>query len=69
MAVSVDGFVAGPNQSPGQPFGDRVGRSLHRWMFDEPDAHAAELEGITAAGAFVMGHNMLGPGRGECGLD
>ena len=32
-------------------------------MFEEPDANAAELEAITAAGAFIMGRNMFGPGR------
>ena len=36
MAMSVDGFVAGPNQSLAIPFGDGVGDRLHRWMFEEP---------------------------------
>jgi hypothetical protein len=30
MAVSVDGFVAGPNQSLDKPLGDCVGDRLHR---------------------------------------
>jgi dihydrofolate reductase len=68
MAVSVDGFVAGPNQTEASPFGDGVGDSLHGWMFDEPEAHAAEIEAITAAGAYVMGRNMFGPGRGAWDL-
>ncbi len=63
MAVSVDGFVAGPNQSPEQPFGDGVGDRLHRWMFEEPEANAAAIEAIGASSAYVMGRNMFGPGR------
>jgi dihydrofolate reductase len=69
MAVSVDGFVAGPNQGPDRPLGEGVGDSLHRWMFDEPDANAPELKEMTAAGAFIMGRNMFGPGRGDWDLD
>ena len=65
MAMSVDGFVAGPNQSLDNPFGEGVEGRLHQWMFDEPDANAPEIEAITAAGAFIMGRNMFGPGRGE----
>jgi hypothetical protein len=34
MAMSIDGFVAGLNQSLAEPFGDGVGDRLHRWMFD-----------------------------------
>jgi dihydrofolate reductase len=69
IAISVDGFVAGPNQRLDAPLGDGVGDSLHRWMFEQPEANAAELEAITAAGAFIMGRNMFGPGRGEWDLD
>jgi dihydrofolate reductase len=66
IATSLDGFVAGENQSLEKPFGDGVDDdTLHRWMFEQPDENAAELEAITAAGAFVMGRNMFGPGRGE----
>ena len=60
MAMSVDGFVAGPNQGPDRPFGDGVDGRLHRWMFEEPYTHAEELARIKAAGAFVMGRNMFG---------
>jgi dihydrofolate reductase len=63
MAMSVDGFVAGPNQSLAEPFGEGVGDRLHRWMFEEPEANAAAIEAITAAGAYIMGRNMFGPGR------
>jgi dihydrofolate reductase len=69
MAMSLDGFVAGPGQSLDKPFGEGVGDRLHQWMFDEPERHAAVIEGITAAGAFIMGRNMFGPGRGAWDLD
>ena len=65
MAMSVDGYTAGPNQRLDAPFGDGVEGRLHRWMFDEPEANAAAIEGIDAASAYVMGRNMFGPGRGE----
>jgi dihydrofolate reductase len=64
MAVSVDGFVAGPNQSLDKPFGDGVGDRLHRWMFEQPEANAAAIQAIDAPRAYVMGRNMFGPGRG-----
>jgi dihydrofolate reductase len=64
MAISVDGFAAGPNQSADNPFGEGVGDRLHKWMFEEAEANAAAIERITDAGAFVMGRNMFGPGRG-----
>jgi dihydrofolate reductase len=64
LAISLDGFVAGPNQSLANPFGEGVEGRLHRWMFEEPEAHAAAIEAITAAKAYVMGRNMFGPGRG-----
>jgi dihydrofolate reductase len=70
MSISVDGFAAGPNQSLDKPFGDGLeGEQLHRWMFEEREQHLAELDAITAAGAFLMGRNMFSPGRGEWDLD
>ena len=36
LAISLDGFVAGPNQSLENPFGEGVGGRLHRWMFERP---------------------------------
>jgi dihydrofolate reductase len=64
ITMSIDGFVAGPNQSMEEPLGER-GELLHRWMFEEPDANAAAIEAITSAGAYIMGRNMFaGPGRG-----
>lgn len=64
LAVSVDGYVAGPNQRADAPFGDGVGQRLHGWMFEDAEAHAAEIAGIDAAKAYVMGRNMFGPVRG-----
>ena len=65
MAVSVDGFTAGPNQTADKPFGDGPVDRLTRWMFEQREANAAEIDAIVAAGAFIMGRNMFGPDRGE----
>jgi dihydrofolate reductase len=64
MAVSVDGFAAGPNQTADKPFGDGPVDRLTQWMFEQREANAAEIDAILAARAFVMGRNMFGPGRG-----
>ncbi len=69
LSVSVDGFVAGPHQSLDNPLGEGAEDRLHRWMFEEPEANAAELQGITAAGAFIMGRNMFSPGRDDWDLE
>jgi dihydrofolate reductase len=70
MGMSVDGYVAGPNQRLDAPFGDGVDdNTLHRWMFEAADENATELAAITDAGAFIMGRNMFGPGRGEWDLE
>lgn len=62
LTISLDGFAAGPNQSPADPLGEG-GELLHRWQFEEPESNAAQLEGILAAGAYIMGRNMFaGPG-------
>jgi dihydrofolate reductase len=62
IGVSVDGFAAGPDQTRTEPLGKGAER-LHRWMFEEPEAHQTWIDAITDAGAFVMGRNMYaGPG-------
>ena len=38
-------------------------------MFEQPEANKAEREAIIEAGAYIMGRNMFGPGRGEWDLD
>src|SRR3954453_19130579 len=66
MSISLDGFVAGPDQSLESPLGAR-GMELHHWHIDEPlneaDARARNLL-LRPRGAYVMGRNMFGPVRG-----
>src|ERR1700751_3337906 len=66
MSISLDGYVAGPDQSLEHPLGRR-GIELHHWHLDEPlneaDARARELL-MRPRGAYVMGRNMFGPIRG-----
>jgi dihydrofolate reductase len=65
LSVSVDGFVAGPGQSQENPIGEG-GLGLHEWHFDPQGEDRRIVEEWTAApGAYVMGRNMFGPGRGE----
>ena len=61
ITMSLDAFVAGPNQSFENPFGDTPVTIFHGWMFDEPEKHQAELDALTDAGAFIIGSNMYGP--------
>jgi dihydrofolate reductase len=68
VSISVDGYSAGPNQTADRPFGDGDGETLHRWMFEQREQNAAEVEAILAAKAYVMGRNMFGPIRGEWDL-
>jgi dihydrofolate reductase len=65
IAISLDGFAAGPNQTAEKPFGDIPEDVLHRWMFEQPEANAEQIAALTAAKAYVMGRNMFSPGRGE----
>ena len=69
ISISLDGFAAGPNQSLDNPLGEGAETRLHQWMFEESEANAAELQGITAAGAFIMGRNMFSPGRDDWDLE
>lgn len=69
VMISADGYVAGPGQSADKPFGDGPIEQLQAWRFETPDENKAEIARIVAAGAFVMGRNMFGPGRGEWDLD
>jgi dihydrofolate reductase len=66
MSISLDGFVAGPDQSRDNPLGVG-GRELHNWHLDEPlnDADARVRDALMRPrGAYVMGRNMFGPVRG-----
>ncbi len=70
VTISLDGFLAGADQSLEEPLGVG-GERLHQWMF--PGDDGALLEGDAASrehlakqrGAYVMGRNMFGPDRGE----
>ncbi|MGK9220861.1 MULTISPECIES: dihydrofolate reductase family protein [unclassified Microbacterium] len=64
VTVSLDGCVAGPDQSLEDPLGIG-GEDLHRWMFEAAEENRDERDAITRAGAFIMGRNMFGPIRGE----
>jgi dihydrofolate reductase len=76
MAVSLDGFAAGPNQSVEEPLGEG-GERLHEWMIGleifrrthggeggEVTASTPIVEDFLDVGAFVMGRNMFGGGHG-----
>ena len=68
MSVSLDGFVAGPDQSTADPIG-RGGMALHQWHFDaDQPGHEVDARWTSALlrprGAYVMGRNMFGPVRG-----
>jgi dihydrofolate reductase len=73
VSISLDGFIAGPDQSVDNPIGVD-GLRLHEWHFnaDEPghEADAAARDDLLRSrGAFVMGRNMFGPIRGEWSED
>jgi dihydrofolate reductase len=77
ISVSLDGFVAGPNQSAQNPIGEG-GMDLHQWVFGldawrkthgqeggETNISSKVLdEAVENIGATVMGRNMFGPIRG-----
>ncbi|HLZ60380.1 MAG TPA: dihydrofolate reductase family protein [Ktedonosporobacter sp.] len=58
ITMSLDAFVAGPNQSFENPFGDTPVTIFHSWIAEEPEKHQAAF---TDAGAFILGSNMYGP--------
>ncbi|HYZ27646.1 MAG TPA: dihydrofolate reductase family protein [Thermoleophilaceae bacterium] len=69
MSISLDGYVAGPDQSADDPIGVG-GIELHQWHLRADEIGApADLAMrdalLTPAGAYVMGRNMFGPIRGE----
>lgn len=66
VTVSVDGFMAGPEQTLDDPLG-RGGEDLHRWMFAEDRTEVDDRWRADVArprDAYVMGRNMFGPVRG-----
>jgi dihydrofolate reductase len=82
ISISLDGFVAGPNQSEEHPLGEG-GEQLHEWVVKlaawrephgkeggEVDASTPLMEeGQARAGTVVMGRNMFGGGPGPWGDD
>lgn len=77
IAISLDGYVAGPNQTIDDPIG-AGGMRLHEWVLatdswraqhgqtggerNIDDEVAATL--LDGNGAYIMGRNMFDPGRG-----
>ena len=71
MSMSLDGFVAGPDQSEEHPLGIG-GHKVHAWHMPGPDPKHPVDEAFTERllgprGAYIMGRNMFGPVRGEWG--
>jgi dihydrofolate reductase len=66
VSISLDGFLAGPDQSRENPLGID-GLKLHHWHFDPVDEADMPARDDLAKrrGAYVMGRNMFGPIRGE----
>jgi dihydrofolate reductase len=79
IAISLDGYMAGPNQSEANPLGEG-GEAIHEWAFRQ--ATFKEMQGVEGEGergvsdeimrasmanlgAVVMGRNMFGPIRGD----
>ncbi|HXN78300.1 MAG TPA: dihydrofolate reductase family protein [Candidatus Dormibacteraeota bacterium] len=82
ISISLDGFVAGPNQSLDNPIGEG-GMRLHDWVFataswrrqhgedggvEGADSEVAD-EVFRGVGAYIMGRNMFGGGSGRWDLD
>ncbi len=68
VSISLDGFVAGPDQTLDDPIG-RGGMALHQWHFDaDLPGHGVDARWtallLRPRGAYVMGRNMFGPVRG-----
>jgi len=82
ISVSLDGYMAGPNQGEDNPLGEG-GMGLHEWAVklsswrgehhqeggegDENPSNAVIDAAQENVGAVVMGRNMFGPIRGEWG--
>ena len=82
LAISLDGYAEGPNQSVDNPLGVG-GPGLHEWAFATStglqihgmDGGAGGIDdefvahGDRGIGATTMGRNMFGPIRGPWGRD
>src|SRR5690242_8757012 len=61
MSMSLDGYIAGPNDSPDKPGGDGFMR-LHHWLGDSPRAHGLAkemLDEMDACGAVLAGRRTV----------
>jgi dihydrofolate reductase len=67
LSISLDGFVAGPDQSREHPLG-KGGHDNHAWHMGDPRANEADETAASwlmrPRGAYIMGRNMFGPVRG-----
>jgi dihydrofolate reductase len=74
MSISLDGFIAGPNDGPGNGLGDG-GNRLHEWFFTSADAHDERIarpagvngqvfDEMLATGAVVAGRGTFEPAGG-----
>ncbi|WP_425957007.1 dihydrofolate reductase family protein [Xylanimonas sp. McL0601] len=61
IAISVDGYSAGPLQTLERPFGEIDTMTLHAWHLENVANHQAEHDAIVGADAYVMGRNMFSP--------
>jgi dihydrofolate reductase len=82
LSISLDGYVAGPDQSLEDPIG-KGGLRLHEWAFatdswraqhgqegGEQSADSEVASGLmTGLGAFIMGRKMFGGGDGPWDLE
>jgi dihydrofolate reductase len=82
ISISLDGYVAGPNQSEEHPLGEG-GEQLHEWVIKLAvwrESHGREggevnpstplmEESLSGVGAVIMGRNMFGGGPGPWGED
>jgi dihydrofolate reductase len=74
MSMSLDGFIAGPNEGPGNGLGDG-GHRLHEWIFRDADAdhkrvsrpagvNGEVFDEVMATGAVVAGRGTFEPAGG-----
>jgi dihydrofolate reductase len=82
ISMSVDGYIAGPNQSEADPLGEG-GEQLHEWVLklrawrqahgrdggEENPSNGVVEEALENIGATIMGRNMFGGGPGPWGED
>ncbi len=68
ITMSLDGFVTGPNDGPGNGLGDG-GRILHDWVFGGRTAADAQFleDPLKALGAFVLGRRTFDIAEGAWG--